>query len=76
MRYDVERMKREISMPSLIRYICDSSEIHKAGTTMFCRCVSGLHQESQYNHNAVYEKKRDIRLLRGHSLKSLMKLYM
>ena len=57
MRYDVERIKREISMPSLIRHICDSSEIHMAGTTMFCKCVSGLHQESQYNHNAVYEKK-------------------
>ena len=57
MRYDVERLQREISMPSLIRYICDSSEIHKTGTTMFCKCVSGLHQESQYNHNAVYEKK-------------------
>ena len=57
MRYDVERMKADLSMPAVIRYVCDSSEVKHAGATMFCKCVSGLHDESQYNHNAVYEKK-------------------
>ena len=57
MKYDTERMKRDISMPSLIRHICSSDEIGRAGNTMFCVCVSGLHKETKYNHNAVYDKK-------------------
>lgn len=57
MKYDIERMKADINMPAIIGYVCSSDEIHNAGSTMFCLCVSGLHKETQFNHNAVYEKK-------------------
>ena len=57
MKYDIERMKADINMPAVIKYICSSDEIHNAGSTMFCLCVSGIHKETQFNHNAVYEKK-------------------
>ena len=57
MKYDIERMKADINMPAVIKYICSNDEIHNAGSTMFCLCVSGIHKETQFNHNAVYEKK-------------------
>jgi len=54
--YDLEALKADINLKKILPAILSYDEIKYAGSTMYCKCVSGLHEESQYNHNAVSEK--------------------
>ena len=54
--YNLERMREDIDLKRIIPYIVSSDEIRYAGSTMYCKCVSGLHSETRIEHNAVSEK--------------------
>ncbi len=54
--YDLERLREDIDMRKILPYILSSDEIRYSGATMYCKCVSGLHSETRYEHNAVSEK--------------------
>jgi len=56
MQYDLERLKSDINMAQIVRYICSEDELYRSGSTLYCKCVSGQHSETHCNHNAVYEK--------------------
>ena len=54
--YDLDRMREDINLKKILPYILSSDEIRYTGSTMYCKCVSGLHSETRYEHNAVSEK--------------------
>ena len=54
--YDLDALKADINLKKILPSILCYDEIKYAGSTMYCKCVSGLHEESQYNHCAVSEK--------------------
>ena len=54
--YNLERLREDIDMRKIIPYILSSDEFRYSGSTMYCKCVSGLHSETKIEHNAVSEK--------------------
>jgi hypothetical protein len=56
MQYDLEKLKADINMAQIVKYVCNSDELYRSGSTLYCKCVSGQHSETHCNHNAVYEK--------------------
>ena len=54
--YDLERLRDDINLKLILPQILSPDEISYAGSTMYCKCVSGLHDETKVEHNAVYEK--------------------
>ena len=54
--YDLERMREDIDMRKILPYILSRDEYRYSGSTMYCKCVSGLHPETRIEHNAVSEK--------------------
>lgn len=54
--YDLEKLRNDIDMRKILPNIVSSNEINHLGSTMYAKCVSGLHEETRYEHNAVSEK--------------------
>ena len=54
--YDLERLRDDIDMKKILPYILSSDEFRYSGSTMYAKCVSGLHSETRIEHNAVSEK--------------------
>ena len=54
--YDLDKMREDIDMRKILPQILSSSEIKYAGSTMYAKCVSGLHDETRIEHNAVSKK--------------------
>ncbi len=54
--YDLDLLRADIDMKKILPYILSSDEIRYAGSTMYAKCVSGLHSETRIEHNAVSEK--------------------
>lgn len=54
--YDLDALKADVNLKKILPEILSYDEIKYAGSTMYAKCVSGLHTESQINHCAVSEK--------------------